>query len=72
MRPNELERDHAELPLLTEEERREVVERAKALDEFSPEQLEMFEERLADYERDPKSWISLDELKAKYRNQGRL
>jgi hypothetical protein len=32
----------------------------------------MFEERLADYERDPKSWISLDELKAKYRNQGRL
>ncbi len=67
-----LEEMIAELPRLSDEERWELIERAMELEDFSEEELKLIDERLADYDRDPNSWISLDELKTKLREKGLL
>jgi hypothetical protein len=61
-----------ELPRLSSEERWQLIERAMELDGFSEDESKVIDERLADYERDPGSWVPLDEMVAKLREQGRL
>ena len=62
----------AELPRLSDEERWELIERAMELDGFSQEELKVIDERLADHERNPGSWVPLDQMIAKLREEGRL
>ena len=59
----------AELPSLSTEERWELVERAMELDDFSEAELKLIDDRLADYERDPATWVPLEEMIAKLRMQ---
>jgi hypothetical protein len=62
----------AELPRLSDEERWELIERAMELDGFSQEERKVIDERLADYERNPESWVPLDQMIADLREKGRL
>jgi len=62
----------AELPRLSDEERWELIERAMELDDFSEGELKVIDERLADHKRDPNSWVPLDQMMAKLRDEGRL
>jgi hypothetical protein len=61
----------AELPALSLEERQIIVRRALELDEvgLSPADEALVDERLAAHKRDPKSAVSLAEMKARLRSQ---
>jgi hypothetical protein len=62
----------AELPRLSDEERWEVIERAMELDDVSEEELKLIEDRLADDKHDGQSWVPLEQMVAKWRDQGRI
>ena len=61
----------AELPALSVAERQAVIRRALELDDpgLSSEDELLVERRLADHRRDPKSALSLDDMKARLRGR---
>jgi len=61
----------AELPRLTFEERQILIRRALELDDppLSAADEELVEDRLAEHRADPKSSISLEELKTRLRSR---
>jgi hypothetical protein len=61
----------AELPRLTFEERKILIQRALELDDppLSPADEELVEARLAAHHADPSSSVRLDELKSRLRNR---
>jgi hypothetical protein len=61
-----------ELPLLSSEERWQVIERAMALDDISDEELQLVNERIAAHERAPETSVPLAQMIAELRGQYRL
>lgn len=61
----------AELPKLTDEERWQLIDRAMELDDFSEEELKLINERISE-KGDPQKWVPLDQMMARFREQGRL
>jgi len=61
-----------ELPLLSSEERWQVMERAMELDDLSDEELRLIDERIAAHERDPETSVPLTQMAVELREQYRL
>jgi hypothetical protein len=61
-----------ELPLLSSEERWQVIERAMELDDLSDEELRVIDERIAAHERSPETSVPLKQMAAELREQYRL
>lgn len=61
----------AELPSFSLDQRQLLVRRALELDDpaLSPQDEALVQERLAGHRRDPKSSVSLDEMKARLRSR---
>jgi len=59
----------AELPLLSNEERWQGIERAMELDEFSAEEVKLINDRIAEYDAAPETWIPMEELLAELRKK---
>jgi hypothetical protein len=62
----------AELPNLSEDERRQVIERAIELDDFSEEELKLINDRIAEHESDPGSSVAIGDAIAGLRKKYRL
>jgi hypothetical protein len=61
-----------ELPLLSREERWQVIERAMELDDISDDELQLINERIAAHERAPETSVPLAQMAAELREQYRL
>jgi len=61
-----------ELPLLSSEERWQVIERAIALDDISDDEAPLIDERIAPHERAPETSVPLAQMAAELREQYRL
>ncbi len=62
----------AELPRLSSEERRQIIERALALDDLSDDDLQLIEERIAVHDHAPETSVPLSQMAAELREQYRL
>jgi len=58
-----------QLPLLSSEERSQVIERAIALDDLSEEEMQLVEERIAAHDCDPETSIPLEKMLSEFREQ---
>jgi hypothetical protein len=61
-----------QLPLLSSEERWQVIERAMALDDLSDGDLQLIDERIAAHDRAPETSVALAQMAAELREQYRL
>lgn len=61
-----------ELPRLSADERWQVIEQAIALEDLTPDELQLVEDRIAAHDRAPETSVPLEQLMAEFRAQYRL
>ena len=61
-----------ELPRLSADERWQVIEQAMALEDITPDELRLAEDRIAAHDKAPETSVPLEQLMTEFRSQYRL
>jgi hypothetical protein len=61
-----------ELPRLSANERWQVIEQAMALEDLTPDELQLLEDRIAAHDKAPETSVPLEQLMTEFRAQYRL